>query len=167
MSDMATLIATLDNSDGLVRQQARTELEKMGAPAGDALIKVLKRGQNPSVWEASKALVAIRSPKAGPALVDTLEHNDPGVRWTASDALIALGARSLKPLMSALAVRSKSAPLRDGAHHVLKTLIDKNYMLDKYDEIAEPVLVALDGAEPGVGVQIAAHDAVQQLDDLN
>ena len=166
MSDLATLIAALDNSDGLVRQQARIELEKMGAPAGDALIEVLEKGQVAAVWEAAKALAVIRTPKAGPALVDVLEYNDPGTRWVAGEAVIALGARGLKPLMTALASRPTSGTLRNGAHHVLKTLIDKNYMLTKYDEIAEPVLAALDGAEPGVGVQSAAHDALLQLDNV-
>lgn len=166
MSDVTTLVAALDSPDGLVRQQARIELEKVGAPAGDALIGVLEKGQGPAVWQAAKALTVIRTPKAGPALVDTLEHNDPGVRWVAGEAVIALGARGLKPLMSALETRSTSGNLRDGAHRVLQTLISKNYMLTKYDEIAEPVLAALDGAEPGVGVQGAAHDALLQLDNV-
>lgn len=163
MSEVNTLVVTLDSSDGLARQQARLELEEIGAPAGDALIGVLQKGQNPAVWEAAKALATIRTPKAAPALVETLEHNDPGVRWVAGEALIGLGARGLVPLMHALEANAISGYLRGGAHHVLNTLISKNYMLTKYDEIATPVLAALDGDGSPTDVQDAAHDAMQQL----
>ena len=165
MSELLTLVATLESPDGMARQTARLELEAIGAPAVDPLITVLQNGRNVAVWEAAKALVTIRDPKAAPALVEALDNNDPGVRWVASDALIALGARCLHPLLDALANRPITGFIRQGAHHVLHTLISKNYMLTKYDEIAEPVLAALDGPEPTTAGQTAASDALQKLDN--
>jgi HEAT repeat protein len=166
MSDVATLIQTLSGNDGLARKQARIELEKIGEPAVASLIALLQTGQGPAVWEAAKALCNIRDPKAGPALVVTLESADPGVRWVAAEALIALGAACLEPLCLALASNPTSGNLREGAHHVLYDLINKNYLLDKYTVIARPVLAALDGAEPAVGAQGAAYDAVDALRSL-
>lgn len=163
MSDINALVTQLSDRDGLVRQQARFELEKIGEPAADALIEVLQTQSSPAVWEAAKALIKIRDPKAAPALVDTLENSDPGVRWVAAEALIALGARGLEPLMEALANRPTSGTLRDGAHHVLNMLITKNYLLDKYAEIVKPVLVALDNPEHVASVQSAASEALLQL----
>jgi HEAT repeat protein len=163
MSDINALVVQLSDHDGLVRQKARFELEKIGDPAVDALIEVLQLQSSPSVWEAAKALIKIRSPKAAPALVDTLENNDPGVRWVASEALTALGMHGLEPLMAALASRPTSGTLRDGAHHVLNMLINKNYLLDKYAEMVKPVLAALDNPEHVSSVQSAAGEALQQL----
>lgn len=163
MSDINALIAELSDHDGMARQKARFELEKIGDPAVDALIGVLQTQSGPAVWEAAKALIKIRSPKAAPALVDTLENNDPGVRWVASEALTALGMHGLEPLMAALASRSTSGTLRDGAHHVLNTLITKNYLLDKYAEMVKPVLAALDSPERVASVQSAAYEALEQL----
>ncbi len=163
MSDVAGLIGTMQDSDGLTRQKARIQLEELGAPAVDPLIDLLENGHGQAVWEAAKALKTIHDPRAATALVTALERSDPGVRWLAAEGLIALGAQGLEPLLTGLVANPTGSNLREGAHHVLYDLISKNYLLDKYQVIAEPVLAALDGAEPAVAVQGAAYAGLNAL----
>jgi HEAT repeat protein len=166
MPTTAELIETMRSSDGLARQKARIELEKIGKPAVDPLINLLVSGQGAEVWQAAKALQTIRDPQAASALVGALQRSDPGVRWLAAEGLVALGAQGLAPLLDALAHDPTSSNLREGAHHVLYDLISKNYLLEKYVVIAQPVLAALDGPEPAVAVPSAAHAGLEKLRNL-
>ncbi|GIV79630.1 HEAT repeat domain-containing protein [Litorilinea aerophila] len=162
-ANIQVLIAALRNADGLVRQKARIQLVRIGEPAVDALIQVLKQDDGPSHWEAAKALREIASPKAAPALIEALEDNQFSVRWLAAEALIALGQAGLEPLLEALAERPLSSLMIEGAHHVLHDLLAKNYLLERTADLVRPVFQALEGPEPSVGVPLAASKALSEL----
>jgi HEAT repeat protein len=153
------LIASLGDDDGLVRQRARRSLVVLGALAVPSLTRALNDPSDHKRWEAAKALGQIRDPVSAPALVHALEDRDFGVRWLVAEALIALDDKALAPLLEAMTRHSASRWLREGAHHVLRMLADK----DLHDLVA-PVLAALDGVEPVLEVPQAARAA---LDELN
>ena len=152
------LIAILGDYDGLARQRARHSLVSIGQPAVPALVEALTDPNGHRRWEAAKALGAIGDPSAAPALVRALEDWDFGVRWLAAEGLISLKRAGLAPLLQGLVHHSDSTWLREGAHHVLRSLIDR----DLHDLIA-PVLAALDSVEPVLETPPAAQAALKAL----
>jgi HEAT repeat protein len=151
-----SLIADLDDDNGLKRERARESLVAIGRPAVEPVSKALKH-EGPRVrWEAAKALGEIGDRLAAPALVDALEDDNAGVRWAAADSLIAIGHKGLEPLLHALVRRSDSAWLREGAHHVLRALSRRRTLSDT--EIA--VLRALEAPEATLEAPEAAFKAI-------
>jgi HEAT repeat protein len=160
---IASLIADLGSRDGLVRQRARTALVHIGEPAVPSLIKALGNRQEPTHWEAAKALSLIGDPKSVQALVKALEDINFGVRWLAAEGLIAVGYDSLETLLPALIDRPESVRLREGAHHVLHDLVSRGLLDPTSREQVKPILAALNDVEPAVAVPIAAHQALEAL----
>jgi HEAT repeat protein len=158
-----SLIADLGNSDGLVRQNARIALIRMGAPAVDSLITALQNKSEPTHWEAAKALSLIGDARSVQALVSALEDNEFGVRWLAAEGLIAVGYCSLAPLLQALIDRPESVRLREGAHHILHDLVSRNLLDRTSREGVKPVLSALNDIEPTIEVPLASHKALEVL----
>ena len=109
-------------------------------------------------WEAAKALAEIADPATAPALVAALEDEGPGIRWIAGEGLIALSQNGLVPLLHALARKADSVWLRQGAHHVLRTLAG-----EKLGDVLDPVLRALEESDPEVLVPRAALDVLSML----
>jgi HEAT repeat protein len=164
-ADIPALIATLAGNDGLARQRAREALVNIGKPAVVPLMKALEAPKSDFDlrWEAAKALSELEDPAAAPALIKTLEEDSSfSVRWLAAEGLIALGGDGLPPLLEALVKRSNSASLREGAHHVLRMLNEG----DLRSQIA-PVLAALEDVEPILEVPVAAHVALDALEEAN
>jgi hypothetical protein len=155
---IASSIAALASTDGVERQAAREKLEEIGRPAVPSLLRSLESSSARARWEAAKALGQIADPSAAPALVNTLEDEKAAVRWLAATALINLGRDALAPLLIGLEGHSDSIWFRDGAHHVLSSLV-KDGVADE----ALPVLEALENLEPCIEAPIAAYHA---LDDL-
>jgi HEAT repeats len=152
------LLDQLSSKDGLQRRSARQHLVDMGKPAAPYLIRVLQSPSERGRWEAAKALGEIRDPLAAPALVQALEDEESAIRWLAARGLIALGRASLRPLLEALEAHSNSVWMREGAHHVLHTLIR-----DGEVDAASPVLEALEDIEPSVEVPIAAYYVLKKI----
>src|SRR5512143_647983 len=92
---LESAIAMLADHDGIVRNEAREYLVRMGKPAVPALIDALRSLSVHTRWESAKALSDIRDPRAAPALVDALEDEESAVRWLAARALIGLGRNAL------------------------------------------------------------------------
>jgi hypothetical protein len=90
--------------------------------------------------------------------VNTLKDERAAVRWLAATALINLGHDALAPLLRGLEGNSESIWFRDGAHHVLRSL-----MRDGEADEAIPVLEALENIEPCVEAPIAAYHVLQEL----
>jgi HEAT repeat protein len=153
-------VANLRSGDGGVRQEAREKLTSIGKQAVGQLIPLLKDPEADVRWEAAKALSEIADPLAAPELVAILEDPNFGVRWLAAEGLIVTGRDALGPLMEALTKRSDSAWLREGAHHVLHDLSEMD--LEVKDLVA-PVIVALEGTEPEIGVMNPAYAALDKL----
>jgi hypothetical protein len=157
-AEIGSLVGALTSADGVVRHAARMQLEEMGRSAVPALLRALQSPSEHARWEAAKALGKIADTRAAPALVNTLEDEKPGIRWLAATALINLGRDALAPLLQGLEGHSDSIWFRDGAHHVLHSLI-KDGMAD--DAIS--VLEALENLEPCVEAPVAAYHVLQDL----
>jgi hypothetical protein len=155
---ITSLIDALASTNGLERHVARERLEEVGRPAVPYLVSVLRSPSAHARWEAAKALGKITDPGAAPALVRALEDEKAAVRWLAATALISLGRDALVPLLQSLEDNSDSIWFRDGAHHVLRSLIT-----DGVADEAIPVLEALEEIEPGIGAPVAAYHVLQDL----
>jgi HEAT repeat protein len=153
-----SLIDSLGNRSGRVRQDARRSLVDMRQRAVPYLVNAISDPNTHRRWEVAKALGQIGDPRAAGALVGALEDHDVGVRWVAADALVKLGRGGLQPLLRALVTRPDSVWLREGAHRVLSHLAGS----DLHDVLA-PVLAALDDVEPTLEAPRAAYDALNQL----
>jgi hypothetical protein len=140
------------------RHTAREQLEGIGRPAVPFLVRALQSSSEHSRWEAAKALGGIADASAAPALVHALEDDKAAVRWLAATALIHLGRNALAPLLRGLEGHSDSIWFRDGAHHVLHSLIR-----DGVAHEAVPVLEALENLEPCIEAPIAAYHVLEDL----
>jgi len=163
LNDIKTLVAKLDNRDGLVRHRARIALVRIGEPSVDALIEVLNNRKGYAHWEAAKALSQIGSPKATQALVEALQDDQFSIRWLAAEGLIALGHSGVKPLLEALQENPKSVRLREGAHHVIHDLVSHKSIDSPLREQLKMVLDALNDIEPSVAVPYVVMKALQML----
>jgi hypothetical protein len=144
--------------DGVERHAAREQLEQMGKPAVPFLVRALRAPSEHARWEAAKALGKIGDASAAQGLVRTLEDEKAAVRWLAATALINLGRDALVPLLRGLEGSSDSIWFRDGAHHVLRSLIR-----DGVADEAIPVLEALENLEPSIEAPIAAYHVLEDL----
>jgi HEAT repeat protein len=154
------LVHQLDGQNWLRSHDAREELVDIGRAAVPALVEALHDPDEHVRWEAAKALGEISDSSAAPALVEALLDPNFGVRWLAAEGLITMRRRGLKPLLQALIDRSDSVWLRQGAHHIFRTLATSG----PHQEI-EPVLKALTGPEPIVEVPPAAAAVLKKLEE--
>ncbi len=154
------LVAQLSNRDGRARERARLQLVEMGQRAVAPLARSLDDSDGRVRWEAAKALgeIGAAAGQAGPALVQALEDRRRDIRWLAAVALIELERQGLTPLLEALIARSSSCWLREGAHHVLHTLVR-----GELEDVVSPVLAALEDVEPALVTPNAAHRALEAL----
>jgi hypothetical protein len=155
---ITSLVDALASTDGVQRHAAREQLEEIGSPVVPALVSALQSPSEHARWEAAKALSKVAEPSAAPALVKTLEDEKAAVRWLAATALIKLGREALVPLLRGLEGHSDSIWFRDGAHHVLRSLIR-----DGVADEALPVLEALENLEPCIEAPIAAYHVLEDL----
>ena len=131
---------------------------QIGAPAVEGLAGALARGESQVRWEAARALKQINDRASVPALVSALDDPDSGVRWISVEGLSTTGRPSLVPLLTALATRPDSIWLRQGAHHILKSLSAAGLKR----EVA-PVIAAREDIEPAFEVPAATHEALAPL----
>ena len=157
---VSALLTDLGSKDGLVRVRARNSLVAIGEQAVGPLVKALAHRNQWVRWEAAKALGQIGDPTAAEALVRALEDEVFDVRWLAAEGLITLGRGALLPLLHALAERSDSEWLREGAHHVFHDLVKGSPDLK---DILQPVLATLEDVEPSLEVPFAAEAALNKL----
>ncbi len=155
---ITSLVDALAGPDGVERHAAREQLEEIGSPAVPVLVRALESPSEHVRWEAAKALGKIADASAAPALVRTLEDEKAAVRWLAATALINLGRDALAPLLIGLEGHSDSIWFRDGAHHVLRSLIR-----DGVADEAIPVLDALEDLEPSIEAPVAAYHVREDL----
>jgi HEAT repeat protein len=155
---IASLVDALASTAGVERQAAREKLEEIGRPAVPFVIRALQAPSEYARWEAAKALGKIADASAAQALVRTLADEKAGVRWLAATALINLGRDALVPLLRGLEGNSGSIWFRDGAHHVLRSIIR-----DGVADEAIPVLEVLENLEPSIEAPIAAYHVLEDL----
>ena len=155
---LSVLLEQLGNEDGTTRHNARIALVTAGNVAVPGLVNKLEHGNGHARWEAAKALTIVRDERAVRALVHALTDEIPGVRWLAAEALATIGRGVLEPLLQAMLEHSHSPWFREGAHHVLTT-VGKGDLR----EVVRPVLRALEGVEPEIGVLVPSHELLKAL----
>jgi HEAT repeat protein len=163
---ISDLVNKLGSNDGFVREHARLSLIDLGKEAVPALIQALASRQQQVRWEAAKALAKIADPKSISSLIKALQDEVFDVRWLAAEALIAIGPDSVKPLLVVLIDEPKELFLREGAHHVIKYIIDQNSKKPELNKILKLVERALDSTVPSIVVAGAAKDALEKLETL-
>jgi HEAT repeat protein len=149
----ADIIAQLSDWNPRSRHEARKKLVHMGDTALPILMEQLSSKDWHVRWEAVKALGELKNPLSNEAIVCMLWDEDTGVRFAAMGSLIALSRASIEPLMLALTEHSTSAPLRHGAHYVLRALHGKQMLTNLEIE----VMRALEGPHPGIEAAHAAN----------
>ena len=162
-NNIDTLIEKLKSKDGIVRQNARNALVKIGEPALDALIKEFAIKKEPVHWEVAKALSQIGTLKAAQVLVDALEDKEFSVRWIAAEGLIHVGYDGLITLLKALRDKSDSVWLREGGHHVIHDLVHRKMVYNPTRKCLRPVLDSLNQFETVVKTKTAASKALEIL----
>lgn len=155
---LSELLEKLGDEEGTVRHHARIALVTAGTVAVPGLIERLEHGNGHARWEAAKALTIVRDERAVHALVHALSDEIPGVRWLAAEALTTIGRGVLEPLLQGMLEHSHSPWFREGAHHVLST-VGKGDLR----ELVRPVLRALEGVEPEIGVLVPSHELLKAL----
>lgn len=153
------LIEQLASRDGGERQEARESLVEIGAPAVILLSDLLKNPNHHVRWEAAKALGEINNPAVAPALVTAMEDEESDIRWLGAEGLLGLGIDAVRPLLKELIDKPGSFKLREGAHHVINDLVQKERIL-----FLTPVLDALNGPAPEDTVPVAATNVLRELE---
>jgi HEAT repeat protein len=161
------LIAKFQEDDGFVREGSRLKLVGIGKDAIPSLIKALTSKQEQVRWEAAKTLVGIADPTSITALIKALDDEIFDIRWLAAEGLIAIGKDSIEPLLKALIGESKELFLREGAHHIITSIINSSSQKHEFTDILRPVEKALDSSAPRLGTTIAAQAALEKLRQLN
>ena len=141
------LISELSNKDGLVRRHARERVEHSGYEATPRLIELLDSPNINARWEAAKALIHIADPTAGPALVRALMDESFEIQWLAAEALIALGQDAIGPLLEGIIHNYGSIFIRQGAHHVLHDLEQRQLLSPEVHRVLDD-LRCLEPTEP-------------------
>ena len=144
-----------------MRQKARETLTVIGRQAVGHLIPLLKDPEDDVRWEAAKALADIADVRAASELVATLEDSNFGVRWLAAEGLIAIGRDVLPSLDGGPHKTFRFGLAAEGAHHVLHDLANRD---PEVKDFVAPVITALEGSEPEVGVMELAHTALDKLE---
>ena len=152
--NVEALIARFGSDDPIERREAREAIEARGRTLAGVVAAALKDDEQRVRWEAAKALTSIATTDAVPALIDSLKDEDPGVRWLAAEALTTVGTDAVKPVLRALLTMSEDPWFREGAHHVLRSLVRP--------ETTE-VVRALEGRFQGMTVPVAADSALRKL----
>ena len=161
--EIQSLVETLKNEDGIVRQNARIALVDIGEPALDALINAFEIKEDPLHWEVAKALSQIGTSRAARTLIDALEDKEFSVRWMAAEGLIHIGSDGVLPMLQALRKKSDSVWLREGCHHVIHDLLHKKLVNAETQESLLPVLKALNHIDTEVRTNSAANTALKML----
>jgi hypothetical protein len=156
------LIARLSSAKVMDRERARVALVALGRTAAPELVAALQDSNERVRLEACKALTEIGDPSSIPALIHALESDHQDIRWVASEALVNLGGEVVEPLLKALIDRAGAHTILAGAHHILHAFARR-----VPEPIFEPVLAAIEGPQPGVGVPPAAEHLLTMWHQLS
>lgn len=159
LSVIRTLIRHLTSRSGLIRHHARTSLVAIGKSAVPSLLELLDHRRRKVRWEAVKALGEIGNPEANAGLISSLTDESFDVRWLAAEALIAQGQQVIVPLLRALMLQPGSELLRESAHYMLRSLVDRKLARD-----IQPVLKALEDIDFTPKVRVVVRKALRHLE---
>ncbi|HNV85913.1 MAG TPA: HEAT repeat domain-containing protein [Candidatus Omnitrophota bacterium] len=158
--EIRSLILHLEQKDGLKREHARHQLEKMGRRATPLLLEALQSANKTVRWEAVKALQVIKDRNAVASLIERLYDPEFEVRWLASEALIQLGYDAvILPLLTELKKDIRSEFLRNATHHILRILSEKESLPDE----AKKILCHVWSLEPELDFYKDVLDALERI----
>lgn len=135
-SKILHLVDQLRSENGLIRQDARKELVKIGPVVIDHLADMLSSPKHLYRWEALKVMEEIGDPVSIPVFLELLEDENSDFRWIAGKGLIRIGRKSVGPLLNLIAEEYDSVFVLDAAHHVfynlgVKELLPKSFPVDE------------------------------------
>ena len=160
MEDISVLIEKLSDEDGLVRQNARLDLQTIGKPALPQLCWTLNSKNKHARWEAARALAELHDPQSVPWLIRALDDKEFDIRWLAGLALIRIQELALVPLLESLLVTRKQNWLWEGARHVIRGMAKEDMA-----EILAPMVNAFDSIDFRIKVPIEARKLLMTLRD--
>jgi hypothetical protein len=136
-------ISRLTDKSGLVRENARKNLVKIGIPAVHYLEELTTDARRIARWEAIKTLAEIQHPVTASFLINALEDQSEDVRWIAAEGLADLGETGFITTLNALKKNDPTILLLNGAHHILTRLKSS---MDK--PIINEILQIIKGTDP-------------------
>lgn len=152
--------SVFSENNGIDRRRARMKIAEFGYKATPYMIDALKSANDELRWEAAKALIEIRDPRAAQALAEALSDESFEIQWLAAEALIELDGYALKPLLKKLIADYDSPDVRRAAHQILMALKRKDLLDEEVIKVIEEVSV-LEPLEP---YPIAAKKALAALE---
>lgn len=157
---LESLMETLSNKDGLLRQDARKALMAMGAPTVLPLAEALEHSKSDQVrWEAAKALGAMHDVRAIPALITALADRDSDVVWLAAVGLNAFGKKAWPELLQELVDKgTESVVLRKELHHVFHGQKEAGY-----EDLLAALMEALEPKALPEAAPMAAHELLGRM----
>lgn len=158
IEDIPVLISRLSDEDGLVRQNARLDLQTIGKPAVPQLCWMMNNKNKHARWEAAKALAELADPVSIPWLIKALDDKVFEIRWLAEIALIRIQMPALVPLLQALLLTKKQNWLSEGARHVVRGMAK-----DEMVEMLAPMVNAFDSIDFRIKVPIEARKLLIKL----
>jgi len=155
-----SLMESLSNKDGLLREKARKALMALGAPAVPPLMEALQHSKSDQVrWEAAKALGAMNDVRAIPALMAALFDRDSDVVWLAAVGLKSFGKRAWPALLQELVDKgTESATLRKELHHVFHSQQEAGY-----EDLLAALMEALELKALPEAAPMVAHEILERM----
>ena len=157
------LYGLIDIEDYKNHIKSRKELIKAGREILQVMYKMLKSDDKIIRKEAMKVVERIADTASIPVAIEMLEDRESEIRWIAAEALIRFGRETIDPLLRALIRHGISFYLRQGAHHVLSSLIND----DDPKELKELVHLLKPGLEIPDIIPVYAKHALKEKDSGN
>ena len=123
IENIAKLIADLASRSGPRRMQARQKLVSLGRSTIPSLSGLLDNRRHQVRWEAAKCMSQINDTDCISGLLKALEDERFEIRWVAAEGMSAIGMPAVKRLLELIKGKPDSLWLREGAHHVIRSVI--------------------------------------------
>ncbi len=150
------LSALIDVKNYEQHTKTRKEMVQKGEKILPAMHKLMKSDHKVIRKEAIKIIELIAHKSSIPFVIKMLEDHETEIRWIAAEALIRIGRPSIRPLLEELVKNGTSYYLRQGAHHVLSSLVKEK----DSDELIQLVHVLKNEIEIPERVPIDAANAL-------
>ena len=122
---LSQLYNLIDVNDYHKHLKAKQNFIKQGKEILPVMHKLMTSKYKVIRKEAIKIVRKIAHKSSIPAAIRMLKDPESEIRWIAAEALIKIGRISIKPVLEALLISGESYFMRQGAHHVLRALIEE------------------------------------------
>lgn len=156
------LLEHLSDKNGFEREQARSELVKMGEVVVPLLTELTDAPTHILRWESMKGLAEMGLPSLTNFFIEKLENDESDMRWIAAEGLIKIGQPAVRPLLKALIEKSDSVFLLSGSHHIIHALLSKKQL--HKDLSLKKLLPLLKITSIGENLKITLHEVLRELE---